>query len=387
MPKLIFLGGEDVSARIEISKKFIAQGYDIEIIGTEEEDKFIKKNIPYRRYFLNRELNILNDLRTIFELRTILKGETATTIVHAFDTKPTMFLPVAAMGLKQIKVVRTITGMGRVFTEKNFKNSILKFIYNVIQKKIISRRVDFTIFQNEDDAAYYIDHKFIELSKASIIKSSGLDLGKYTENVAQHKIETLKKELNIMPEQITFILVSRMVKQKGILDYLAAAKKCYESGNRFNFLLVGQLDSDASLSFEQINAYNCYVRFLGRREDVKELLAVADVFVLPTYYREGVPRVLLEASAMGLALIATNMPGCKDVVIDDYNGKLVNIKDADDLAKKMIFLGTNNKILDKFSINAKEKVKEFSLDIVTSKYDEVYKQFFRSSDNVESTTL
>ncbi|HEY7867084.1 MAG TPA: glycosyltransferase, partial [Psychromonas sp.] len=277
-------------------------------------------------------------------------------------------------------------GMGRIFTGKTFINSVLRFVYYMVQKNI-SRRVDFTIFQNDDDAAYYLNHKIINRDKAAIVKSSGLDLEKYSKNVARHKIEELKNELNIMSGQTTFILVSRMVKQKGIVDYLEAAKKCYEKGNRFNFLLVGQLDSDGSLSFEQINAYHQYVRFLGRREDVKALLAVADVFVLPTYYREGVPRVLLEASAMGLALIATDMPGCKDVVIDDYNGKLVNIKDPEDLAKKMILLGTNKSIRHKFAINAEEKVKEFSLDIVTNKYDQVYQQFFRSCENVESTTL
>lgn len=371
MHKLIFLGGEDVSARIEISKKFLALGYDVEIIGTEKEDKFVKNNIPYSKYSLNRELNIFNDIKTIFELRKILQEEKETTIVHAFDTKPTMFLPLSAIGLNHIIVVRTITGMGRIFTEHSFRNSILKTIYNIVQK-LINKRVDHTIFQNDDDAAYYVKHKLLDQSKASVVKSSGLDLLKYTENINQHKIVELKHELKLVPEKTTFILVSRMVKQKGILDYLEAAKKCFESGYSFNFLLIGQLDSDESITFEQINFYNKYVKFLGRREDVKELLVLSDVFVLPTYYREGVPRVLLEASAMGLGLIATNMPGCKDVVSDDYNGKLVNIKDIDDLYEKMVYLGTNNEVLYRYALNAKEKVKEFDLNIVVDQYHKIY---------------
>jgi len=375
MHKLIFLGGEDVSARIEIAKKFIEIGYDIEIIGTEKEDKFAKNNIPYRRYSLNRELNILNDLTTILELRSVLKQEKDKTIVHAFDTKPTMFLPLAAIGLKRIIVIRTITGMGRIFTEDNFANRILRSIYNMIQK-LISKRVDYTIFQNDDDAAYYVKHELIDQSKASVVKSSGLDLAEYTKNIDQDKIEELKHELKLEPDQTIFILVSRMVKQKGILDYLEAAKKCFENGHKFNFLLVGQLDSDASITFEQIDSYHQYVKFLGRREDVKELLVISDVFVLPTYYREGVPRVLLEASAMGLGLIATNMPGCKDVVIDDYNGKLISIKDAEDLYEKMIYLGTNKERLNQYAFHAKEKVKEFDLNIVVKKYREIYLKFF-----------
>ena len=375
MHKLIFLGGEDVSARIEIAKKFIDLGYMIEIIGTEKKDIFEKNNIPYRKYTLNRELNIFNDIKTILELRKILKDEKNITMVHAFDTKPTMFLPLATIGLKHIRVIRTITGMGRIFTENSFRNSILKSIYNIVQKRI-SKRVDYTIFQNDDDAIYYKNNKLLGESKASVVKSSGLDLSKYIKSIDNSKIEVLKDELNLSEKETTFILVSRMVIQKGILDYLEAAKKCYENGHKFNFLLVGQLDSDESITLEEINAYNQYVKFLGRREDVKELLALSDIFVLPTYYREGVPRVLLEASAMGLGLITTNMPGCKDVVIDDYNGKLVNIKDAEDLYKKMIYLDANKERLNQYTINAKEKVKEFDLDIVVEKYDEVYKNFF-----------
>lgn len=372
MPKLVLLGGEDVSARIEISKKFIALGYEIEIIGTEKEDKFQENNIPYRKYFLNREFNIFDDVKTILKLRRVLKDEKATTIVHAFDTKPTIFLPIASIGLHNIKVVRTITGMGRIFTEDSFKNHILRTIYDVVQK-VVSKRVDFTIFQNDDDAAYYVGHKLIYENKASVVKSSGLDIEKYTNDIDHNKIKVLKDELCLPEDQTTFILVSRMVKQKGILDYLEAAKKCYENGYKFNFLLVGQLDGDLSITLEEIEAYSKYVRFLGRREDVKELLALSDIFVLPTYYREGVPRVLLEASAMGLGLITTNMPGCKDVVIDDYNGKLVNIKDAEDLYEKMVYIGGNNEVLHQYSFNAKHKVKEFDLNIIVNKYHKIYK--------------
>jgi glycosyltransferase involved in cell wall biosynthesis len=372
MKKIIFLGGEDVSARIEISKKFIALGYEVEIIGTEKGDKFIQNNILYRKYSLNRELNIFNDIKTIFELRKILKEENEIIIVHAFDTKPTMFLPLAAIGLKNIKVVRTITGMGRIFTEESAKNSMLKFVYNLIQK-LISKRVDFTIFQNDDDAAYFVEHKLISKNDSSVIKSSGLDLATYTKNIEKINAEDIKNTLDLDVTQPTFILVSRMVKQKGILDYLEAAKQCYDNGHKFNFLLVGQLDSDKSITLDQIEEYKQYVKYLGRREDIQTLLSVSDVFVLPTYYREGVPRVLLEASAMGLAIITTDMPGCKDVVTDGYNGKLVKTKDNKDLYEKMVFLGTHPEEIAMYAENAKEKVKEFDLGIVVNEYDKVYK--------------
>ncbi len=372
MKNLVFLGGEDVSARLEIAKKFINLGYNVKIMGTEQEQNFIGEGICYQKYSFSRGLNIIDDIKTIFELREIFKKKTSKTIIHAFDTKPSMFLPLAVFGLENIKVVRTITGMGRIFSEHNFKNSVLKFIYNIIQK-VISSRVDFTIFQNNDDYQYYMTHKLIDKSRAEIVKSSGINLAQFTTNIDEQKLQNLKNELFLDENQKTFILVSRLVKEKGIMNYLEAAKLCYEGGNPYNFLLVGQFD-DNSITLEMVNQYSKYVQYLGRREDIKELLSLSNIFVLPTYYREGIPRVLLEASALGLGLIATNMAGCKDVVVNDINGKLVNIKDSQDLYQKMLYMANSDDRLAQFGKNAIAKVKEFDLDVVVSKYDKVYER-------------
>jgi len=369
---LIFLGGEDVSSRIEISKKFIELGYNINIIGTEKEDKFINNGINYQKYNFSREFTIFDDLKSILRLRDILKEQPKDTIIHAFDTKPTLFLPFASFGLDNIKVSRTITGMGRVFTDDSLKNKVLKRVYNALQKGIKSK-VDFTVFQNSDDAKYFKDNSLTPEDKSAIVKSSGIDLKKFTTSIDRKKVERLKDELEINRDTKTFILVSRMVKQKGILNYLQSAKICHQEGYRYNFLLVGQLDTDKSITLEEIEKYSKYVKYLGRREDIKELLALSDIFVLPTYYREGVPRVLLEASAMGLGLITTNMPGCKDVVIDEYNGKLVTINNYRDLASTMIYMAEDGR-LDIYKQNSQKKVKEFDLRVVVQGYDRVYKQ-------------
>jgi len=379
--KLVFLGGEDVSSRIEISKKFMELGYNINIIGTEKEDKFIKSGIEYKKYNFNREFTIFDDLKSIMKLRDILKEQPKDTIVHAFDTKPTLFLPIASFGLDNIKVSRTITGMGRVFTDDSLKNRLLQRVYDSLQKGLKSK-VDFTVFQNSDDAKYFSQKSLVEENKTAIVKSSGIDLKKFTTSVDMAKVERLKDELGINRDTKTFILVSRIVKQKGILNYLKSAKICHQEGYRYNFLLVGQLDTDKSITLEEIQKYSKYVKYLGRREDIKELLALSDIFVLPTYYREGVPRVLLEASAMGLGLITTDMPGCKDVVIDEYNGKLVRVNDYRELASTMIYMAEDEK-LEKYKQNSKKKVKEFDLGVVVQGYDNVYKRI----QNVGNTTI
>jgi glycosyltransferase involved in cell wall biosynthesis len=369
--KIVFLGGEDVSARIEISKKIILKGYDVSIIGTQSEDIFKREGIEYTKYSLNRELNLFNDIRTTFELRKILKTYTTSVIVHAFDTKPTFILPLAAFGLEKIFVTRTITGIGRIFTEKSSKNTLLKFIYEIIQK-IISRNVKHTIFQNDDDSKYFLDAKLVKHTNSSVIKSSGIDLKKYNKESVDNNSQLIN-DLHINVNELTCIMVSRMVRQKGVLNYLEAAELCIQNGYNVNFLLVGQLDTKKdSIALEDILKYKKYVNYLGKRSDIKELLSISNVFVLPTFYREGVPRVLLEASAMGLALIATDMPGCKDVVQNEVNGLLVNIKDSEDLYKKIVLIYQDKEKLETYYKNSKEHVKKFDLNIVIQKYLEVF---------------
>jgi len=390
MSQLILMGGEDVHSRIEIAKKFMDIGFSVKILGTEDKNIFSKNKIEYIKYNFNREFGVLNDLKTLLSLREILKKFPNRTIVHAFDTKPTIFLPLSSIGLDNIKVVRTITGMGRVFTDNTIKNRILRAIYNQIQL-ILRPFVDFTIFQNIDDAKYFYKHHLVSKKKSQVIKSSGIDIEKFNTKVDILKVRELIRELDIDVKKRTFILISRMVKQKGILDYLEACKICYEEGFYYNFLLVGQLDTDKSITLEDIQKYKKYVKYLGRREDIRELLTISDVFVLPTYYREGVPRVLLEASVIGLGLIATDMPGCRDVVVDEYNGKLVNPKDPKDLSSKMIYLAEDRERLRRFKQNSKLKVQEFTLDRVATSYANIYKSILnknnRSLKNVESSTI
>ena len=370
--KIIFLGGEDVSARIDISKKLIKLGCEIEIIGSEPKELFIENNIKYTKFKLNREFNVIDDLKTIYTLRSILNQYTEEVIVHAFDTKLTMFLPIASFGLKKIKVVRTINGMGRIFTENKNKNSYLIFTYKLIQK-LIKKRVNFTIFQNTDNFNYFIKNGLVSITNSVVIKSSGINLDEYSIPVEDPVKEDLKSKYLKNKNNLTFILVSRLIKQKGIYNFLEAAKLFSINGYNFNFLLVGQLDSNKdALSLEHINSYNKYVNYLGKQTNIKELLSISDIFVLPTFYSEGVPRVLLEASAMSLALLTTNMPGCNDVLINGVNGLTVEINDTKDLYKKMNLLVQDSENLNKMKKNSLKHVENFSLEKVTLDCYKVY---------------
>ena len=370
--KIVFLGGEDVSARIAISKRLIKVGYEIEIIGSEDAGLFVENDIKYTKLILNREFNIVHDVKTILTLRALLKHFGEDVIVHAFDTKLTMFLPIASIGLKKIRVVRTINGMGRIFTAQNMTNSFLSLLYKLIHKSV-KGNVDFTIFQNTDNFKYFLKNGLVGKANSVVISSSGINLGDYSETVEESVKEDLKSKYLKYRLSPTFILVSRMIKQKGINNFLEAAKLFHIHGYRANFLLVGQLDSNKdSLALEYIDSYSEYVNYLGKQTNIKELLSISDIFVLPTYYSEGVPRVLLEASAMSLALLTTNMPGCNDVLIDGFNGFTVEVNDTKDLYFKMSLLVENLDDLNRMKINALKHVDKFSLDKVTLQCLDVY---------------
>jgi glycosyltransferase involved in cell wall biosynthesis len=376
MYRIVFLGGEDVSARIDISKELIKQKCHIEIIGTESAENFIDSGIKYQQFDLNREFDVIGDFKSLFQIRKILKNYSKNTVVHAFDTKLTILLPIASIGLKNIKVVRTINGMGRIFTSSNIKNKILKFIYKFIQRSL-KKNVEYTIFQNTDNYNYFIKNNLVNKEASSVIMSSGINLLNYSKIINEVDKNKLRIELNINDKQPTFILISRLIKQKGVLNYLEAAQKCFDNGFKFNFLLVGQIDSNNdAVPFEQINKYKHCVSYLGKQTNIKELLSISDIFVLPTYYGEGVPRVLLEASAMSLALLTTNMPGCNDVLLDGINGLYINVNDSDDLYIKMKYLSENKDILSRFKINAFKHVNNFSLDKISSECLKIYKNVY-----------
>ncbi len=376
MYRVVFLGGEDVSARIDISKELIKKKCHIEILGTESPERFIDSGIKYQQFYLNREFDIIGDVKSLFQIRKVLKVYNRDTVVHAFDTKLTILLPIASIGLKNIKVVRTINGMGRIFTHSNLKNKILKRLYKFIQKGL-KKYVDYTIFQNTDNYNYFINNNLVNKENSSVVMSSGINLQNYSTRISEEDKNKLRIDLNINNKQLTFVLISRLIKQKGVLNYLEAAQKCFDNGLKFNFLLVGQIDSNSdAVSLEQINKYKHCVNYLGKKTNIKELLSVSDIFVLPTYYSEGVPRVLLEASAMSLALLTTNMPGCNDVLVDGINGMTININDSNDLYLKMKYLSENKDVLSIFKINALKQVNNFSLDKVSHECFKIYKYVY-----------
>ena len=191
----------------------------------------------------------------------------------------------------------------------------------------------------------------------------------------QKKFSSIRKELQL-GQTVNVIMISRLVVNKGVKEFLCSARKIVAENSNVRFFLVGPRGTEGSQAVSKVllDEYSDVVTWLGERSDIRELLSLSHIFVLPSYYREGVPRVLLEAGALGLPLITTNMPGCKEVVVDGWNGFLVNPRSVESLIEKLHQLLALEDQGKSMGLRNKKYIKEnFDLTIVVQSYIDVYK--------------
>jgi len=376
-----FVGGPDISLRLELLKLLKSKGFKVLVIGSNrlEEKIFQVCGIPYYYYDLHRGILIVKNLRGFVQLYKIFK-RIRPDIIHAFDTVPAILGRIAAKAAGVPVIIGTITGMGTLFSFNNIRNKILRAFY-IVAQKIVCGISDLTIFQNNDDMHYFISKKIIPSFKSALVKGSGVDLKKYSVNkMDTDYLKKIEEELGIEKSYVKIFMISRLVKYKGIYEYLEAAKQVRLKYDHVQFYLVGPVDDTiSSFPESEMRKYEKYVRYIGERNDIAGLLYFADIVILPTYYREGIPRVLLEAASMEKALIATDMPGCKDVVEDGLNGFTVPTNNPQALFNAMEKLILDGKLrIQMGKLSRQIAIKEFSLDIIFKDTINIYRQLLNN---------
>ena len=370
---IFYVGGEDVRMRIPILKKMIEKGYSVAAVGCRDQSAFKGTSIPYHDYHLKRSISPLSDMFSKKELSSIFLNEKPD-LIHLFDTKPGVLTPKVAKYSGVKFVVRTVTGMGYIFSSNSIFIKILRPIYRLVQKRAI-KYTDSVIFQNTDDKEYFEKYNLVPKDKSYLVASSGLDVSGFLSSVSnKESLSKLKEALGIKESDIIITLIARLVKDKGVVEFLKASKVLSELPH-VKFLLVGPSSSEGSQAVTErvISEYDNYVDYIGPSDNVSDLLSISDVFVLPTYYREGLPRILLEAGALGLPLITTDMPGCKDVVRHNWNGLLVPTRDSEALADSIKKLINNPELRKSMGEKNPKFIKEnFDLSIVANAYDKIY---------------
>ncbi|MCC8151712.1 MAG: glycosyltransferase family 4 protein [Lachnospiraceae bacterium] len=312
--------------RIDMMKAFISKGYDVVAVGQESEskwsNKFAQDGIVYKQIYVERNgTNPIGDLRTLKELNSFLREEKPDKI-FCYQAKTVIYTCLAAKKNKIAEVYPLIPGLGSVFMGDSIKGKIVKFIL-VKEYKIALKQSRKVMFQNKDSVVVFVHDRIVDESKCVIINGSGVDIKRFS--------------VTPLPQQTVFLMISRLIKDKGVMEYLDASRLIKKRYPNIRFLLVGPYDSNpSSIKPEELQKYveDGTIEYFGEQEDVRPYINQASVFVLPSYY-EGTPKTVLENMSCGRAIITTDAPGCRETVTDGVNGYLVPVKDAGAVADKM----------------------------------------------------
>jgi glycosyltransferase involved in cell wall biosynthesis len=343
--------------RMNLIKSLQAEGHEIHTIAPV--DKYTVRLteagcIHHPVKMDSRGANPIKDLALIVELYAIYKKVKPDVILH-YTIKPNVYGSLAASFLK-IPVVNNVCGLGTVFLKKDLVSAAAMLLY-----KISFRFPKKVFFQNPDDLKLFLDRKLVPAHTVDLLPGSGIDLEKF---------KPVKFTRN---QQFTFLLISRLITDKGIQEYIDAVRKLKSEGLDARFQILGAMDPEhrRGISKKIIKEWidSGTIEYLGTAEDVRHFIQQADCIVLPSY-REGTPRTLLEAASSSKPIIATNVPGCNHVVENQVNGLLCNLKDANDLADKMHTMSQmNDASLQQMGKNGRKKMEmKFDESIVINKY-------------------
>lgn len=383
---VLCVGGEDHALRIPFLSALRSRGFRVSAAGTGAGLPFSKSGIDYHGYDFDRFGARIADRMAIGQLSKLVR-RVRPDVVQTFDTKPNLLAPLAIRGA--FPVVRTINGMGWVFSSQHLKALALRPVYLALQR-IAACWTTATVFQNTADSHFFRRYRLLGNSSSVLIGSSGVDVEAFEAAQGQTRsIAKLRAELDLGDSEVV-LTVSRLTVQKGIPTLLEAAAIVHAVRPGVRFLLVGPRESEGPFAVDQalIDRYAPYVTALGARSDVPALLGLSNVFACPTEYREGIPRVLLEAGLAGVPMVATRVPGCDDVVTENWNGHLVPQRDPRALAAAILDLlqdPARASAMGKRSIDFVRR--EFDLNVVADRYAELYRRVFSAgSPTADQTT-
>ena len=291
-------------------------------------------------------------------------------LVHHITIKPVLYGTPAARLSKVRAVVNAVPGMGFVFTRRGNIAAVRRSFVNLWYRIALSHTNMRVIFQNVEDLQSFLAHAIIDRQQATLIRGAGVDLNlfKSTPEPVGH---------------VNFILVARMLRDKGVREFVSAAEIVKQQHPGWRFQLVGEVDpgNPSSLRKEEIDAWqeNGIVEWLGQRDDVAELMTQAHVVCLPSYGGEGLPKALLEGAASGRAMISTDVPGCREVVRDEVTGITIPPRDERALAQAMLRLGEDPELRARFGRSARQKAEAvFSVEDVVRHTFLVYEELLAS---------
>jgi glycosyltransferase involved in cell wall biosynthesis len=337
---------------MDMMTDFIKHGHSVIALGPEPEsdwmNTFEQYGIQYKQLFVERNgINPFSDFKTFQELKHFMKKDMPDKI-FLYQAKTVVYGSLAAKANGISEVYPLIAGLGSIFRGEGIKNKIIKMIMKTEYRLACSASKK-VFFQNNDDKDEFVRKGILKKDKVVIINGSGVNLEKFRPEP--------------LPDISAFLYIGRLIKDKGIMEYLEACKRVKYEYPMVRCLLVGPYDSNPSaLQPEELEPFisEGVIEYFGEQSDVRPYLRQCSTYVLPSYH-EGTPKTVLEAMAVGRSIITSNAPGCKETVVDGYNGYLVDVKDIDGLVAKM------KSLIEDEALNS--EMAKHSLKLAKDKYD------------------
>lgn len=367
-PKLLFLVTEDwyfCSHRLPLARAALDAGFDVSVATRVRSHgkQITAAGINLIPLSLQRSgRNPLREMAAIYEIARIYR-RIAPDIVHHVAMKPVLYGSLAAKITGVPVVINALAGMGYVFTSNKPSAKRLRPLITLALRLLLKNsRV---ILQNPDDRATLIAAGVLKEKQVTLIRGSGVDTKRF------HMIQ----ESDDTP---LVVLAARMLWDKGVGEFISAARQLKDDNVKVDFVLAGEIDPDnpAHISRYRLQTWHDsgYIEWAGKVDDMEKLLARANIVCLPSY-REGLPKVLLEAASCGRAIVATNVPGCREAVHHNENGLLVPVRNSDALAAALRRLIENPSLRHQFGLRGREMAeKEFSLEKITGETLALYRK-------------
>ncbi|MBW9275927.1 MAG: glycosyltransferase family 4 protein [Candidatus Thiodiazotropha sp. (ex. Lucinisca nassula)] len=356
-----------LSHRLPLALAAKKQGYDV-CVATPPGDgveQIKAEGLSYRQVSLSRSgANPLAELRTIWNLYRLYR-ELQPLIVHHVTIKPVLYGTLAARVAKVSAVVNAISGLGFVFLARGWFSAIARSAVLTSYRWLFSRKRLWVIVQNRDDYDYLLEKECLSQDKIELIRGSGVDVDNFV----------MSTESDGLP---LVVLPGRMLWDKGVGEFVEAAQQLHRMGIKARFALVGGIDPNNPESVPAVRlaewAREGNVEWWGNRQDMPEIYSDAHIVCLPSY-REGLPKVLLEAAATGRAIVATDVPGCREIVIEGENGLLVPARESRPLADALRRLITNPALRQSMGQKGRAMAEaEFSIHQVIERHLNIYQR-------------
>lgn len=365
-PRILFIVNVDwffLSHRLPIAIAAQNAGFDVHIACQLTEKGKLIKNYPFVLHELALERSStspLTEVKTFLAINFLIK-KVAPDIIHAITIKPVIYSCLASR-FKKVARVASISGLGFIFIAEGFKAGLIRAVVSFLYKIALKRKQTKVIFQNPTDKSLFTSQGIIAEEQSVIVRGSGVDLTSY--------------QISAEPEGIpVVVLLARLLIDKGIIEFVEAARILKAKKTPCRMVLVGDVDENPkSVSRQQIEQWvsDGLVEYWGYTSDVNSTYARSNIVVLPSY-REGLPKSLIEAAACGRAVITTDVPGCRDSITANETGLLVPVKNPEALADAIEILCMNRALRQQFGVSGRRLAENvFDINAVVQQHLELY---------------